>query len=75
MLTGQIPSQLARLTALRILALEDTELTGVVPIDVCLQRYSGGALTILSTDCLDEVHCTDFFPDCCTCCGRVECGT
>lgn len=73
-LTGPIPSQYARMTALRILALEDTELTGVVPIDLCLQRYNG-ALTTLSTDCVEEVQCTTFFPDCCTCCDRSGCAT
>lgn len=73
-LTGQIPSQYARMTGLRILALEDTALTGVVPIDICLHRYNG-ALTTMSTDCLNKVQCMTFFPDCCTCCGRAECGT
>ena len=73
-LTGSIPSQYAQMTGLRILALEDTKLTGVVPIELCLRRYSG-ALTAMSTDCADEVQCTTFFPDCCTCCGREECAT
>jgi len=73
-LTGVIPSEFARMTALRILALEDSDITGVVPIEICLQRYNN-ILETLSVDCGSEVQCTDFFPDCCTCCGRSMCGT
>lgn len=74
-LTGQIPSEYAQISGLRILALEDTDITGNVPIEICLRRFEG-ALTTMSTDCAGgEVECSDFFPDCCTCCGRPFCGT
>lgn len=60
---------------LKILTLEDNELSGEVPIDVCLGRFDG-ILTTLSTDCNSEqVDCSAFFLDCCTCCGRGPCGT
>ncbi len=60
---------------LRILALEDTDITGNVPIDICLRRFEGSLVT-MSADCdTGEVECSEFFPDCCTCCGRSFCGT
>jgi hypothetical protein len=73
-LSGYIPSEFAQMDDLRILALEDTDITGNVPIEICLQRFTG-ALTAMSTDCDDKVDCSSFFPTCCTCCGRSSCGT
>jgi hypothetical protein len=73
-ITGQIPSEFGALRDLRILALEDTNLSGAMPIEICLQQLDG-ALVTLSVDCDEEVDCSSFFPDCCSCCGRPECGT
>jgi hypothetical protein len=72
-LSGQIPSEYGTMKDLRILALEDTGISGNMPIEICLHRF--GALTTLSVDCEDEVDCAAFFPNCCTCCGRYACGT
>ena len=63
---------------MRILAIEDTSIKGIMPFSVCLEKEfdtDGSFLSTLSADCNDNIDCDAFFPDCCTCCGRKSCGT
>ena len=62
---------------MRILALEDTSIRGIMPFAICLEKEfdtNGSFLSTLSADC-NNVDCDAFFPDCCSCCGRLSCGT
>lgn len=70
-LEGTIPSIYSDASELTILSMEDNDLSGTVPFDLCLSTYNN--LSALSVDC--GVDCTAFFPDCCSCCGRTDCGT
>jgi hypothetical protein len=74
-LSGDIPDSFGDMPDLRILALEDTDITGVVPIGLCIRHLQDPLSSTLSTDCNGEVDCVLFFPQCCTCCGREACGT
>jgi hypothetical protein len=73
-LHGTIPMEYSTIEDLRILTLEDNQLSGRVPIEICLNRFDG-KLESLSVDCDAPVQCSEFFPECCTCCGRSSCGS
>lgn len=71
MLIGTIPTEIAQLTSLTLFQVNDNDLEGDMPSEICLLRDTvNGPLTSLSSDCeatngLDpEVECT-----CCTCCS------
>lgn len=64
-LSGTIPSELGRLTRLKWLRLEDNNLTGSMPTEVCSLRRSNGNLDKLEADCKNEVRCKS---GCCTAC-------
>ena len=74
-LVGTVPLSWSMSSGLRVLTLEDNVgLTGEIPIELCLNRFEGD-LDSLSVDCDIPVECSNFFPECCTCCGRTECGS
>ncbi|VEU39079.1 unnamed protein product [Pseudo-nitzschia multistriata] len=68
-LTGTIPPELARMTALRLLQLEGNAFTGSMPPEICANTVFPRPLAELGADCFDE----NFSCDCCTCCSVEEC--
>lgn len=68
-LSGNIPSELANMAALRLLQLEGNTFTGSMPVEICANTIFPKPLEVLGADCFDP----NFSCDCCTCCSVEEC--